>query len=441
MAKPDTKPPAGTRDLFPEEIAVREAVVSAFRRVFEAHGYMPLETPALERIKTLEGKYGEEGEALIFRILKRGEGGEKGEVDLGLRYDFTVPLARVVAEYPSRVARPFRRYQMGPVWRADRPARGRLREFWQCDVDVVGTSSLAADAEVVLVVTEALAAVGLAGFTVKINSRKVLEGLMEGYGVPEGLRSETLVALDKLDKIGAEGVARELIQRGLPERLAREVLEDLTAGEVEERAREKVSASPVGKKGLLEVEEVAAAIEGVLEGGKLEWSPFLARGLDYYTGPIFEIFASGVKGAVASGGRYDDLIGVFSGRAVPATGGSIGLERVILALGGKGGEAKRPPVLVTCWDSSSRPEAFRLARTIRAAGVATEVYLEEAILTEQLRYASARGFRFVVIRGPEERARDEVALKDLRTGEQVRVGAAEVGRFLARLVGGERGEE
>jgi histidyl-tRNA synthetase len=438
MSTISTKPPSGTRDFFPEQLAVREHVIERFAATFRTHGFARLDTPALERIEVLSGKYGDEGEGLIFKILKRGAGEATGEADLALRYDLTVPLARIANEYQARLGREFRRYQIGPVWRAERPGRGRFREFIQCDIDVVGVDDRLADAEVIVCIVEALRSVGLSGFRVSLNSRAVLTGLLEAYDVPAGLASGTLVALDKYDKIGAEGVRGELAERGLADRITSALVDDLTGPDAAHVARERLSGNETGTAGLREVDTVLRASTAALGEGVVAFNPLLARGLAYYTGPIFEASVDDVPGSIAGGGRYDNLLGIFGNRAIPATGGSIGLERILLALQERDEQRyQATPVLVTVWSDDARFESFAIAQDIRRAGIACEIALSGGKIGKQLSRASERGFKLAVLAGPDELAAGAAAVKDLRTGEQTHVPRAELPKNIAALLDGE----
>jgi len=413
------------RDFLPAEVRSREEVLATVRRVFESYGFAPLQTPAVERLEILQGRYGEEGDQLIFKIAQRGAK-EGEEPDLALRYDLTVPLARVVAEYPGQLGRIFKRYQIAPVWRADRPARGRFREFYQCDVDVVGAGTPLADAEVVLVLTDALAAVGLKGSEVRVNSRLVLRGLIQSFGIDPSREAEVLTALDKLDKIGQDAVAEELATRGLA--AATDLLEALTGRPDDLRVR--LSASGAGSEGLEEVDRLTELVAPLAREATVSFSPALARGLGYYTGPIFEVYIEGSASAIASGGRYDGLIGMFAGRDVPAVGGSLGIERIIPLV--EAAEQRESPatVLVTVWDEGSRPDDLATASELRAAGIPTEVYLGEDRVGEQLGYAASRGIPLAVLRGPRERDQGLVTVRDLRTRKQASVTEAELAGYL-----------
>jgi histidyl-tRNA synthetase len=433
MKKFNAQSPSGTRDFLPEDVKSRERLFSAIKQVFESFNFLPIDTPAFERIETLMGKYGEEGDKLVFKILKRGEQAVSGEADLALRYDLTVPLARFFAQYQIQLPCPFRRYQIGPVWRADRPGKGRLREFYQCDVDIIGSFSLLADAEVILALTKSLSCLNLSGYVVRLNSRKILSGLLEVYGIPESLRRDTLTILDKLDKVGVAGVVQELKDRGLPEAITSQMRDDLFKKGVE--LRNRIKASRTGQKGLEEVDEVMLLVEPLLTDGEIEFSPFLARGLDYYTGPIFEIYLKGMTGAIASGGRYDDLIGMFVGKQIPACGGSLGIDRILSTLDVGRGERDtlRPQVFVTVWNRDSRAEALRITTELRSEKIVAEISLGEGKIGNQVRFASERGALYCIFYGPNEQARREVTLKNLSTGEQISVRREQIAETLKTL--------
>jgi len=334
-----TQPARGMRDYLPEDVRRREYVTGVVREVYEGYGFEPLETPAVENIDTLLGKYGEEGNKLIFKILKRGEGESSGEADLALRYDLTVPLARVVAEYQAKLPKFFKRYQIQPVWRADRPARGRFREFYQCDIDAVGSSSLMVEAELCAAASDVLVRLGFRDFAIRLNHRLLLTAVLERSGIPADQHADALVALDKLDKIGPEGVERELAERGLGADVAATCLTFL-AGIGRADPAEKLALSQVfldgsadGRRAISEVIEIADLLKETPHIGRIRFDPSLARGLSYYTGAIMEIAVPDLAGSLGGGGRYDNLIGMFLGRNVPACGFSLGLERILVVMG------------------------------------------------------------------------------------------------------------
>ncbi len=424
----------GMRDFLPEDVRRRQYVIGVIADVYEGYGFEPLETPAVENLETLLGKYGEEGNQLIFKILKRGEHEASGDADLALRYDLTVPLARVVAEHHGKLPRFFKRYQVQPVWRADRPARGRFREFYQCDVDAIGSRSMTVEAEQLAAASDVLTRLGFADFTIRLNHRQALAAVLDASGVPPALQTDALVALDKLDKIGRDGVARELEARGIPAAAAARLLDVFAgahAGADDEtqlaQLREVIGRHAGGRRALAELEEILALCASTTAAGRVRIDPTLARGLSYYTGAIMEIVVPHLAGSLAGGGRYDGLIGTFLGEEVPACGISLGLERILVVMGERGmfpAEASKPPadVLVAVFDAESRGAMLALAATLRAGGGAgrlrVEVYPEPDKLGKQLKYAASRGIPFVAIAGESERAAGRVAIKNLATGQQ-----------------------
>jgi len=436
-----TKPPSGTRDFLPADVRRREYVIGVIRDVYEKYGFEPLETPAFENIETLLGKYGEEGNKLIFKILKRGEHESSGEADLALRYDLTVPLARVVAQYQSELPKFFKRYQIQPVWRADRPAKGRFREFYQCDVDAIGSTSPVVEAEILGAVSEVLAKLGFDDFTIRLNHRRALTALLECAGVPEALHGEALVALDKLDKIGVEGVHKELAARGIDAAAATACLDFFSGLSKEdprhpgplERLREFVKRHHAGPGAADVLGEIVHLSDGTPAHGHIRIDPSLARGLSYYTGAIMEIAVPDLAGSLGGGGRYDNLIGMFLGRDVPACGFSLGLERIIVVMTERNMfpaaiAAGGADVLVTIWNADRRADALALAGELRAGGLRVEVYPEADKLGKQFKYASGRNVPFVAVVGDDERERGEVSIKDMRTGEQTPVARAEAAK-------------
>jgi histidyl-tRNA synthetase len=438
-------PPKGTRDYLPAQIRMRGGVIETVKRVFENFGYAPLETPALERLDVLTGKYGDEADRLIFRILKRGAAGERGEADLGLRYDLTVPLARVMAANQD-LPKPFKRYQIQPVWRAERPQKGRFREFVQCDVDCVGTASVLADAEMVAVMHETLAALGFKNYRISVNHRKILSAFMDYAGVPAELKFAAIRAMDKLDKVGRDGVEAELGASDVPEPAADEIMGVLFDPNNSGRFDYYLNAAQAfagdydeGREGVADMRNLAEYVHhfGVPDD-VVSFDLHMARGLDYYTGPIYEAFvAEGGVGSVAGGGRYDQLIAQLGGPDLPATGTSFGLERIITLLADRetgGGDAA--DVLVAVYDKSVLQNALEVAAEIRAAGAQCEVYLEpSAKLAKQFSYADAKGIPFVVVVGPDEVAKGVVQLKDLAKREQVEVPRADLAAAVANILG------
>jgi histidyl-tRNA synthetase len=433
MASQQFDPPSGTRDFLAGDLRVREHVFTAIREVFERYGFEPLQTPAFERLETLTGRYGDEGDKLIFKILRRGEHEASGDSDLALRYDMTVPLARVVAAYGSQLPMPYKRYVMGPVWRADRPGRGRFREFAQCDLDIVGSTSPLADAEVVCAIADALGAVGIGDYTILVNSRQALTGLLRAYQVPEQVGGQVLITLDKLDKLKPDEVAGELVEgRGLDPNTAQALVGDLTAPDAVDRLRVVLADDEEGRAGLAEVDRVIEAAAPVAGEARLLFTPRLVRGLGYYTGIIFEVAADGMPGSIAGGGRYDHLIESLGGPDIPAVGGSLGVERIIGLLSDEAVTAPRLDAAITIMSDDDAGAAMDFAARLRHAGLSTEVYLGSSRkLGRQLRWAADRRARFALIHGDQERQAGLVTVRDMDSGDQHQVAPADLATFIA----------
>lgn len=457
MAKTNTEPLSGMRDFLPLDVLRRNFVIGVIERVYQSYGFEPLQTPTMERLSTLLGKYGEEGDQLIFRVLKRGDKLEKAladdptqesVADAGLRYDLTVPLARVVAEYRDKLPRFFKRYQIQPVFRADRPARGRYREFYQCDLDIVGSSSPTVEAEVIAAGAQVLEELGFSAsdaFNVRLNHRGVLHGLMEVAGVPSDLEGAALVAIDKLDKVGMDGVRKELDQRGIPPQAAAHLLESMAAAptgsaKTLDWLEALLAQSQTGASGVANLRAVVACSAHGPAAQRLRVDPWLARGLSYYTGPIFEIEFPGLSGSGGGGGRYDDLIGMFSGQRMPSCGFSLGLERIMLIMEERNMFPARlagePQVLVTQFDAQSTGASLALAHELRAAGIRADLYPDTDRYGKQFKYGEERRIRFALLISPREIEAGVVALKDLVSGEQVEVARGEVVEVMrGRLTG------
>lgn len=449
------------RDFLPADVRRREYVIGVIKEVYERYGFEPLETPAVENIETLLGKYGEEGNQLIFKILKRGEHEKTGEADLALRYDLTVPLARVVAQYQNELPKFFKRYQIQPVWRADRPARGRFREFYQCDVDILGSTSPIIEAELCASISDVLVRLGFNDFTIRLNHRRLLDAMMSSAMIEREKRPWVLTTIDKLDKFGVEGVKNELTKQGIPENSIDTILYLTTnrsflglAGKLEshtfsedniETNREWLglllryfkdfSSEDQGKNTAYEaignLENIVDLSQTSLAAKHIKIDPSLARGLSYYTGAIMEVTIPGLAGSVGGGGRYDELVGMFLKDTIPASGFSFGLERIILIMT----EREMFPqnlisapadIMIAVWyrkDKDEKMEAAKdsleLAQELRVAGFRVDVYpLRNVKPGTQMAYASKRGFPFVAVIGDDEKARGEVSLKDMRSGEQ-----------------------
>ena len=451
---PSTQPARGMRDFLPADLRRRAFVIDVIARVYQRYGFEPLETPAVENIETLLGKYGEEGNQLIFKILKRGEHAASGQADLALRYDLTVPLARVVAEHRATLPKFFKRYQIQPVWRADRPARGRFREFYQCDVDAIGSTSLMVEAELCAAASEALTTLGFADFSIRLNHRAVLDGMLSAAGVVAGQHGDALVALDKLDKIGRDGVLKEFEARGLAPDSGERLL-DLLARIAEAQASsladpngaalhllaEFVGTHEAGLRGLAELRDLLALAPATAAAAHLRIDPSLARGLSYYTGAIVEIAVPDLAGSLGGGGRYDGLVGMFleKGAQIPACGFSLGLERIIVVMTERGMfpaslAGSSADVMVTVWNADARAASLALAHDLRAAGLRVDVYPEADKLGKQMKYAASRDIPVAAILGDDEIATGMVAVKDLRSGAQVTVPRADVAAHVRGVV-------
>ena len=440
MQKPSL--PKGTRDFGPIQLARRNYILDAIKATFQLFGYQQIETPAMENLSTLTGKYGDEGDQLLFKILNSGdflkelspEDLSKGSAanlnklsEKGLRYDLTVPFARYVAMNRNELSFPFKRYQIQPVWRADRPQKGRYREFYQCDADVVGTDSLLCEAEIIGMIRQVFTKLGLTQYSIKINNRKILTGIAEAIGA-DGKEGPLCVAIDKLDKIGWEKVQEELQQRGFEnDSLAR--LAPLVNLKEGVSARMEVLSgflnnSPTGLQGLQELEEVFGLLERMGTNlDHVDFDPMLARGLSYYTGAIFEVKVHGVSiGSVSGGGRYDNLTGVFGLPGVPGVGFSFGVDRLYDVLE----ELNLFPIdrmegtqlLLAHFDQAGFDYALKCLPILRDAGIRTELYPEVCKLKKQLEYASKKDLPFVGICGDEEIATQTLAVKALATGTQ-----------------------
>ena len=431
-----TKPPSGMRDYLPEAVTKRRYVIGIIETTYRRYGFLPLETPTMENLSTLLGKYGEEGDQLLYRVLHRGNklsraltqpGVDQSDLaELGLRYDLTVPLARVVAQYGNSLPRIFKRFQIQPVWRADRPAKGRFREFYQCDVDVTGTTSLLAEVEVISATCDVLIELGFRNFSIALNHRVILRSMIEAAGIDAALEGTALIAIDKLDKIGADGVRDELTQRGIAAHAAAQLLA-MTAGADAlsnagriEQLREQLPM-PAAQEALNDIASLLELTSDTAAGGRLRLTPALARGLSYYTGPIFEVISDEFSGSLGGGGRYDNLVGMFSGKQVPAIGFSLGLERILMLME----EADMFPalqmgakVMICTLTDTPLPPVVGLAHRLRQAGVMVEIYPEQTRLGRQLQVADSMHIPYALIVGPDEISQQQYPLKDLASGEQ-----------------------
>jgi len=422
----------GTRDFLPPTMILRQHVIDTLRRTFERFGFEPLDTPAIEYAETFEGKSDAEVDKLIYRFTDQG--GRR----VALRYELNVALARVAAQYQNELVFPFKRYQMGPVWRADKPQKGRYREFWQCDVDIVGSKSMLADAEVLAVVYYALRNLGFQKFLIRLNDRKILSGLGQAAGVPAERTAGLYRAIDKLGRDGAEEVRRLLLEEGLsPLQAGRLLAMVQTAGEGPEvlaELRGWFAQVPIGLEGVAEMEDLLrhlAMLNVPASYYRLDLS--MVRGLGYYTGPIFETTVDEPAiGSISGGGRYDGMVGLF-GPEMPATGVSLGLERIVDVITELGLlQLPRTVVqaLVAVFDPAHVGVSLQLAQELRHAGVRAEVYLDAtAGLARQFRYADRKGVPFVLVVGPDELVAGTVTVKDMRNGKQYSIPRKDIAVF------------
>jgi histidyl-tRNA synthetase len=440
----------GTRDFTPVEMVKRNFIYDTIKTVFRKYGYAEIQTPSFENLSTLTGKYGDEGDKLIFKILNSGEFLKDPKKKLfdfaeednsnkliplisekALRYDLTVPFARYVVMHQHEIALPFKRFQVQPVWRADRPQKGRYREFYQCDVDVVGSESLLNEAEFILIYNEALSKLGLKDFSIKINNRKILSGIAEIIGKPD-LIIDMTVAIDKLDKIGLDGVSKELLERGFTEtdleKLRPVILLEGTNEEKLTSLKEVLAESETGLKGVAEIEQVFEYVESLISYGlplvaKLVLDITLARGLNYYTGCIFEVKTNEVAmGSIGGGGRYDDLTGMFGLKDLTGVGVSFGADRIYdvleeLSLFPASAEVGTK-VLISNFDAEAEKYALPIVQQFRNAGISAELYPGSAKLKKQMAYADAKNIPYVILIGGDEIASGELTLKDMQSGEQ-----------------------
>jgi histidyl-tRNA synthetase len=449
--------PKGTRDFSPVEMARRNYIFDTVKRVFKLYGFQQIETPAMENLSTLTGKYGEEGDKLLFKILNSGDFLAKAnESDLmdrnsnkttfqisekGLRYDLTVPFARYVVQYQGEINFPFRRFQIQPVWRADRPQKGRYREFYQCDVDVIGSDSLLNEYELIQIVDRIFSDLGIS-VTVKINNRKVLAGIAEIIGEADRIMDIT-IAIDKIDKIGLEKVNDELIEKGISGEAIQKLLPILTlSGENEEklnRIEAVIATSETGMKGVAELRILLSYLKLGNLSTKVELDLTLARGLNYYTGAIFEVKANDVQiGSVTGGGRYDDLTGIFGLPNISGVGISFGADRIYdvmaqLDLFPRDQTVSTRVMFVNFGEKEER-YCLPLLNSLRRAGIPSEIFPSEEKMKKQMNYANKKGVSFVVLAGESEIDEGCVTLKDMESGEQIKVATGDLTGYISKKI-------
>lgn len=441
--------PKGTRDFSPAEMVRRNFIFKTIREVFEKYGYQPIETPAMENIETLTGKYGDEGDQLLFKILNSRQFESKNKEELkkeyerslekninspllterALRYDLTVPFARYVVQHQNDITFPFKRYQIQPVWRADRPQKGRYREFFQCDADVIGSNSLFNEVELVQIINDVYSRLGIS-VTIKINNRKILSGIAEVIGEKEKIVDIT-VAIDKLDKIGAEGVNKELKEKGISDKAITELQPVIDfKGSYSEKItvlKKMLDSSEIGKKGIEEVEFVFGSVPDCqLPTANCEFDITLARGLNYYTGAIFEVKAMDVQmGSICGGGRYDNLTGIFGLPNISGVGISFGIDRIFDVMNelnlfdSKGLTASTTKVMFAHFGEEERNYCIGPASQLRAAGINAEIYPDiTKKISRQFDYANKKQIPFVIVVGGDEVKSGELTLKNMDSGEQ-----------------------
>ena len=443
--------PKGTRDFAPEEVIKRNYIFDTIRRTFIKYGYQPLETPVMETLSTLTGKYGEEGDKLLFKVLNNGDYLKKADKDAlaeldskkltssiskrGMRYDLTVPFARFVVMNQHAISFPFKRYQIQPVWRADRPQKGRYQEFYQCDVDVVGSDSLMYEAELVQIYDEVFTALGVKS-VIKINNRKVLNGMAEASGIADRFMDMT-VAIDKLDKIGMEGVRKELANRDISESAINTIESILKIKELAP-LKELFKDSEIGLKGIEELESFHQYFDTYTPGNKVEFDITLARGLSYYTGCIFEVAvdtnAAGQEnikmGSIGGGGRYDDLTGSFGLKGVSGVGVSFGAARIYDVMSEMDIFPKQfesgLKVLLIAFDEKTHQYAFTCLNKLRKAGINADLYPTPAKMNKQMKYANNRKVPHVILIGSEEMESGKLTLKNMEEGSQEKLELSEI---------------
>ncbi|MCE7064670.1 histidine--tRNA ligase [Dyadobacter sp. CY326] len=453
MSKPSLA--RGTRDFGPEQMAKRTFIFDTIRRSFQRYGFLPLETPAFENLSVLMGKYGDEGDQLLFKILNSGDfSGKLADSDWqegykpltskiaekGLRYDLTVPFARYVVMNRGTLVMPFKRYQIQPVWRADRPQKGRYREFYQCDADVVGTDSLLCEAEIVMLLHEILPALGITDFTVKINNRKILTGIADLIGA-HGMEGPLCVAIDKLDKIGKDKVVEELLERGFSSESVAQLDPVFSLSEGTDpfaALKSWLGSSEIAMKGVQELEEVWDLVNVLgLENPKIQFDVTLARGLSYYTGAIFEVKANNVQiGSISGGGRYDNLTGTFGVPGISGVGISLGVDRIYDVMEELNLFPENQKTATKAMISNFDRDAFRFGLSVlpklREAGINAEIYPDAVKLKKQLDYADRKNIPYVILIGSEEMQSGLLTLKNMKTGEQQKLNATDIIQTIAQ---------
>lgn len=411
-----TAPPSGFRDFLPEQVALRQDAIAAITRIYKSFGFQPIQTSAVEDLAVLTGQGGGENEKLIFKILKRGEALERAHAektdlaDLGLRFDLTLPLARYFTKHGSLLPHPFKALQLGPVWRAERAQKGRYREFTQCDVDIIGSDSWGAEVEVITAILSVFKTLGLSGVKVHLNDRRLVDRSLEAAGVPADKRGLACVIIDKLDKMEQAKVLAEL------------------EAEVGAEVARKLSGTVFATTGSLEtlspdfahLKRISCAVSGMIPDAEIVFTPNLMRGMGYYTGPVFEFRHASLSGSLGGGGRYDKLTEKFGGQPIPACGGSIGFERLMLILEemGKHADSSAPDAVVTVFSDELRGRSLDVASALRAKGLSVDVFPGGGKLKGQFKYADQKKAAYAIVIGPDEAERGVMQVKSLKTGDE-----------------------
>lgn len=441
--------PKGTRDFLPKEVMCRDYIFDTLREVFELYDFMPIETPAIENLQTLTGKYGEEGDRLLFKILNNGDFMAKVSDDVkasgdsfkilpqiskrGLRYDLTVPLARYAVMHQNDLTFPFKRYQIQPVWRADRPQKGRYQEFYQCDVDIIGSDALVYEAELIKIYDEAFHRLNIP-VVIKINNRKILQGIADVIGASDMFQQFTVI-LDKLDKVGKDGVEKQLLEKGMTSENVSKAFDLIKLEDIEQLKIELIN-SEVGIKGVEEIMAIQEYLSGQTVNNKIcfDWS--LARGLNYYTGCILEVICPEVKiGSIGGGGRYDDLTGIFGWKGVSGVGISFGAARIFDVMKELDVFPKtiqqKTKILLVAFDKKAHDIAFKWVMKLREAGIPSSIYPKPTKMQKQMKYANDRGIPYLGIIGDEELKANRLMFKNMETGEQGLKSIDDVIKFLS----------
>jgi len=413
----NSQPPSGMRDTLPNELRKKQRIINQIKQIFEKFNYDPIDTPVLERIEVLNGKFSndEENEKLIFQIQKRGDKSEEG-CDLGLRYDLTVPLARFYSEYKDKLPKIFKRYCIDKVWRAERPGKGRFREFYQCDIDTIGSDSNLVEVETFIALNEALKCFDLNNLSLKISSRDFLIKFLESFGIKD--IKIFMVSLDKQDKIGFDGVIEELISKGFEENVCKNILNIL---QNENEFENYCNTKPEIQNIINQINEIINLTKPYLGSTNIYFCKTLVRGFDYYTSTVFEFYSDDLKSTIAGGGRYDTLTSIFNNEKVPACGGSIGIERIFGLLGEENIKNEKQSVLIALFDETMKKDCLDILNILINNNINAEIYLNDDKLANQIKYALDKNCKYLIIYGPDEKEKGMITVKNLETKEQKEV--------------------